>query len=94
MDSRKNPKTDFEPVGKLSKAQAREEVEALREAIEYHDHLYYVKAEPQISDSAYDKLFCRLQELEEAYSDLRSDTSRNGNENLGVAWRPWRCWNE
>ncbi len=75
MDFKKNPKTDFKPVGKLNKEQARREIEALREAIEYHDYLYYVKDQPAISDETYDKLFRRLQELEEAFPEFASPNS-------------------
>lgn len=59
----------------MGKKEARKEVEALREGIEYHNYLYYVKNQPKISDSVYDKLFSRLQELEEAFPDMQSDTS-------------------
>jgi DNA ligase (NAD+) len=75
MDFERNPKTDFKPARKLSKEEARKEVEALREGIDYHDYLYYVKNKPEISDATYDKLFRRLQELEENFPDLRSPTS-------------------
>jgi DNA ligase (NAD+) len=75
MDFKKNPKTDFDDIENLSKKDAREEIEALREGIDYHDYLYYVKNQPEISDAVYDKLFRRLQELEEAYLELQSDTS-------------------
>jgi DNA ligase (NAD+) len=75
MDFKKNPETDFKPAHKLSEEEAREEVEALREGIEHHDYLYYIKNKPEISDAAYDRLFRRLEELEEIYPDLRSDTS-------------------
>jgi DNA ligase (NAD+) len=75
MDFKKNPKTQFKDTDKMSQEEAKEEVEALREGIEYHDTLYYIKNQPEISDSTYDKLFRRLQELEEAFPDLRSDTS-------------------
>lgn len=75
MDFKKNPKTDFEDVEGLVKEEAREEAEALREGIEYHDYLYYVKNQPRISDAVYDRLFRRLQELEDAFPDLRSDIS-------------------
>lgn len=57
-------------MGKLSEAEARDEIDALREGIECHDYLYYVKDRPEIPDETYDKLFRRLQELEE-------DISRN-----------------
>lgn len=59
----------------MGKEEARAEVEGLREGIEYHNFLYYVKDEPRISDAAYDKLFRRLQELEEAFPELQSATS-------------------
>src|SRR5262245_65722482 len=43
---------------------------ALRDEIRRHDHLYYVKARPEISDAAYDRLFQELQELEQTYPEL------------------------
>jgi DNA ligase (NAD+) len=75
MDFKKNPRTDFKDVAKLTKAQARQEIDALREAIEYHDHLYYVKDQPAISDETYDKLFRRLQELEQVFPEFASPDS-------------------
>jgi DNA ligase (NAD+) len=75
MDFKKNPKTKFKAVEKLSEEEARREIEALREGIEYHNYLYYVKDQPRISDAVYDKLFKRLQELEEAFPPLQSDVS-------------------
>ncbi|MEX2532272.1 MAG: NAD-dependent DNA ligase LigA [Gemmatimonadota bacterium] len=61
----------------------RERLERLREEIRRHDHLYYVEARPEISDSAYDRLFRQLQELEAAHPDLvtpDSPTQRVGGE--------------
>lgn len=75
MDFKKNPKTDFKEAGKLSEEQARQETDALREGIEYHDYLYYVKDQPAISDETYDKLFRRLQELERAFPEVASPDS-------------------
>lgn len=46
------------------------EIAELREQINRHDHLYYVKAKPEISDRDYDKLFARLKELEAAHPGL------------------------
>jgi DNA ligase (NAD+) len=43
---------------------------ALRNEIRRHDHLYYVKARPEISDAAYDRLFRELMELEQAHPEL------------------------
>jgi DNA ligase (NAD+) len=43
---------------------------ALRNEIRRHDHLYYVKDRPEISDSQYDRLFRELVELEQAHPEL------------------------
>ncbi len=75
MDFKKNPRTTFKAVTRMTLQEAREEVEALREGIEYHNYLYYVKAQPAISDAVFDKLFRRLRELEEAFPELGSPTS-------------------
>ena len=45
-------------------------VEALREQIRRHDHLYYVLARPEISDRDYDALLAELRALEEAHPEL------------------------
>lgn len=74
-DFKHNPQINFKDVKSLSKKEARHQIEALREGIEYHNYLYYVKSAPEISDATYDKLFRRLQELEKAFPDLRSDDS-------------------
>ncbi|MFO7901537.1 MAG: hypothetical protein R6U98_02655, partial [Pirellulaceae bacterium] len=70
-DFKKNPDTRFTRIEQLTKEQAEREAAALREGIEYHDHRYYVENNPEISDATYDKLFRRLQDLEEAFPDLR-----------------------
>jgi len=75
MDFKRNPRTDFKSVKKMTMEEARREVEALREGIEYHNYLYYVKNQPVIADAVYDQLFRRLEELEEAFPELQSDTS-------------------
>jgi DNA ligase (NAD+) len=75
MDFKKNPSTRFKPVKKMNRTEARREIEALREGIEYHNYLYYVKNQPKISDAVYDRLFRRLQELEEAFPEFQSPTS-------------------
>ncbi len=75
MDFKKNPRTDFQEVAKLSREQARQEIQALREGIEYHDYLYYVKNQPAVSDETYDKLFRRLQDLERAFPEFASPDS-------------------
>ena len=75
MDLKKNVPEKFEDIGKLSKDAAEKEVKNLREAIEFHNYRYYVKNKPVISDSAYDRFFKRLQELEAAFPELRSENS-------------------
>ncbi|MEJ5258399.1 MAG: NAD-dependent DNA ligase LigA [Fervidobacterium sp.] len=63
----------------------REEVEKLRNEIEYHNYRYYVLASPVITDEEYDKLMKRLKELEEKYPELRtpdSPTQRVGGQLL------------
>jgi DNA ligase (NAD+) len=75
MDFKKNPKTSFKDIKKLSRKEAVEQIRDLREGIEYHDHLYYVENKPAISDSRYDKLFRRLEELEEVFPEFASDYS-------------------
>ncbi len=70
-----NPDTDFEPLAELSNDQIRNQVEQLREAIRYHDRLYYRENNPMIADSVYDRLFERLQEIEEKYPQFRSKNS-------------------
>jgi DNA ligase (NAD+) len=75
MDFKKNPNTDFRSVGRMSENEAKEEIEALKEGIEYHNYLYYVKNRPEISDANYDRLFQRLQELEKAFPEFESPDS-------------------
>ncbi len=48
----------------------QDRINRLRETIRHHDHLYYVKDRPEISDGEYDRLFRDLVELEQAYPDL------------------------
>ena len=78
------PPTDFEPVEELSVEAAAEQASLLRAAIREHDHRYYVEADPLISDEAYDRLFARLRELEDAFDLPTEDspTRRVGGEPL------------
>ena len=69
-----DPPFEFDPIDTLDESAAETEVGLLREAIRYHDHRYYRLADPVISDRAYDRLFSRLETLEEAF-DLPSETS-------------------
>jgi DNA ligase (NAD+) len=47
-----------------------ERLEALRQEIRRHEELYYVHAQPAISDAEFDALMLRLKELEAAHPDL------------------------
>ena len=77
MNYKKKPKDgwDFKDIAEMDRGEAEEEVAALREGIDYHDHRYYVRNAPVISDALYDKLFKRLQDLEDAFPKLRSPNS-------------------
>ncbi len=62
---------------------ARKEIEKLREEIRRHDYLYYVKAEPEISDYEYDMLLKKLEGLERKFPQLitpDSPTQRVGSD--------------
>jgi len=57
----------------------------LRQKIEYHNYLYYVKDASEISDAEYDRMFRELLELEKAHPELASPdspTQRVGGEPL------------
>src|ERR1700682_3901755 len=47
-----------------------QKMEALREKIRYHEHLYYVLDTPEISDTEFDKLMQQLQQLEAEHPTL------------------------
>ena len=47
-----------------------QKIEALREKIRYHEHLYYVLDNPEISDTEFDKLMQQLQQLEAEHPTL------------------------
>jgi DNA ligase (NAD+) len=75
VDFKRRAPGQFRSVHDLSRKEARTEAVALREAIVYHDHLYYAKSRPRISDAAYDRLFRRLEELEASFPELRTAES-------------------
>ena len=47
----------------------KQDIEDLKQTIHQHDHLYYVKNSPSISDQEYDALLRRLRELETAHPE-------------------------
>jgi len=67
----------------VTEAEARHEIEALREQLRYHNHRYYGLDEPDIPDAEYDRLFHRLRDLEAQFPALLtvdSPTMRVGGE--------------
>ena len=53
----------------------KDEIEALKQQINYHNNLYYNLDAPILSDTQYDELYRRLKELEEAYPQFRTKNS-------------------
>lgn len=54
----------------MDKATTEKEIARIREEINRHNYLYYVRARPVISDFEFDKLLERLVVLEKEYPDL------------------------
>jgi DNA ligase (NAD+) len=55
--------------------EAKKEIEDLREKIRKHCYHYFVLNQPEITDAEYDKLMCRLKELEISYPQYVSPNS-------------------
>jgi DNA ligase (NAD+) len=62
-------------IFKLTKEQAKVEIEKLRAEINRHDELYYQKNAPEISDYEYDQLMAQLKKLEEAFPEFLTPDS-------------------
>jgi DNA ligase (NAD+) len=72
-------------VSNVTAAQAQARHDELAAEIRHHDHLYYVQAQPVISDLAYDRLYRELTDLENEFPALvtpESPTQRVGGEPL------------
>ncbi len=54
----------------MNRLQAEARIRELHAVIRHHDYLYYVKDRPEIQDSAYDRLFAELKQLEAGFPDL------------------------
>lgn len=54
----------------MDRESAQREISKLRKEIRHHDYLYYVLAQPQISDYEYDQLLKRLEALEAEFPEL------------------------
>jgi DNA ligase (NAD+) len=53
----------------------QEQINFLTDQINYHNHLYYMKSETEISDFEFDQLLVQLRALEEQYPDLVREDS-------------------
>ena len=51
------------------------EIDQLRDELELHNYQYHVLDAPQITDQAYDRMFRRLQDLEQEFPQLVSPDS-------------------
>ena len=60
---------------RMTREKTKKEIEDLREKVRYHDYRYYVLNEPEISDAKYDKIMCRLEQLEEQFPGLLTPDS-------------------
>jgi DNA ligase (NAD+) len=74
-DFKHHPQARFKNLARMTQNEARTEAEALREGIEHHNELYFVKDQPKISDALYDKLFARLQAIEAKFPTLQTASS-------------------
>ncbi len=65
----------------MPRREAEQRIADLRGELETHNHLYYVLAQPRISDREYDALYRELEDLEQRFPDLvtpQSPTQRVG----------------
>jgi len=65
----------------LTKNEMQQKVDDLRQKINHHNYLYYVKDTPSIADSEYDRMFRELKEIEESFPEFitpESPTQRVG----------------
>lgn len=71
----------------MEEAMAKENIDALREELLRHSHLYYVLDSPEIEDYEYDRMLHQLLELEEQFPQFRDESSptvRVGGEALNT----------
>ncbi|MEJ2203342.1 MAG: NAD-dependent DNA ligase LigA [Gemmatimonadota bacterium] len=62
-------------IESLGREEAGRLAEALRSELNRHAYLYFVEARPAVSDEEYDRLFRRLQALEQTFPELVSPDS-------------------
>jgi DNA ligase (NAD+) len=54
----------------MTRDQAQTEITKLRKELTHHSYRYYVLDDPEISDTEYDRMFRKLQALEEKFPEL------------------------
>jgi len=59
----------------MDKWEIKQKIDRLREQVNYHNYLYYVKDTPEISDRQFDEMFRELKTLEEANPEFITPTS-------------------
>lgn len=59
----------------MTDAEAKRRHAELAEEIQRHDHLYYVRARPEVSDYEYDRLYQELVDLEKRFPELITSDS-------------------
>lgn len=59
----------------MDKEKARGEIERLSSELEHHNRLYYVDADPEISDREYDEMYRTLEDLERKFPEFASPNS-------------------
>ncbi len=67
----------------MNKSEAKERIEELKEQINHHNYLYYVKNQPEISDYEYDQMMRELMRLEKEFPEFAtadSPTKRVGSD--------------
>jgi DNA ligase (NAD+) len=67
----------------MDKSTAKQRINELRSKLDHHNYLYYVKAQPEISDFDFDQLLKELEALEKEFpefDDPNSPTKRVGND--------------
>src|ERR1700722_1784320 len=52
-----------------------QQIQALRDELQHHEHLYYVMDAPELTDAQYDALLNRLKKLEAAHPELMTADS-------------------